>query len=64
MTTARKTQMGEPDAWVSLRAASEMLGQTRHTVLMRIVKGELTGQVIAGRTVVSRESVERVKGAA
>lgn len=44
--------------WVSLVEASRLLKQSRQTVLMRAVKGELVAKHIAGRTVVSRSSLE------
>jgi hypothetical protein len=47
------------NAWVSLVEASRLLGQSRQTILTRAVKGELEGKHIAGRTVISRASVER-----
>ena len=46
--------------WVSLLRASEILGCTRHSVLQRALAGELQAQVIAGRTVVLRRSIEDV----
>lgn len=46
--------------WISLVEAARLLGESRQTVLSRAVKGEVVAQHIAGRTVVSRESVERV----
>jgi len=61
---ARKVTNSNSDEWMSLGEASRMLGQSRQTILSRAIKGELEAQYIAGRTVVSRESVERAKGAA
>lgn len=55
----RKVQQDDNDAWVSLVTASKLLGQSRQTILLRAVKGELEAQFIAGRTVISRASVER-----
>lgn len=60
MPTARKT-VKVLDPWMSLVEAARELGETRQTVLTRAVKGEVEAKHIAGRTVVSRESVVRVK---
>lgn len=63
MDSARKTDdTAAPivDRWMSLNEAAEVLEETRHSVLQRIVRRELEADVVAGRTVVSRESVERV----
>lgn len=57
----RKQDIG--NEWVSLVEASKMLGLSRQTVLTLAVKGELEAQHIAGRTVVSRKSVERALSA-
>ena len=62
MVATRKSKLQE-DIWMTLRQAALALGQTRHSVLTRIVKGELEAQIVAGRTVVSRESVERARQA-
>lgn len=62
-TTARKQQNDAAEKWMSVLAASKALGETRHRVLTRIVAGELVGQKIAGRTVVTVASVARVKKA-
>ena len=61
MSATRKAKVQE-DPWMSLYKASVLLGQTRHTLLNRIIKGELEAQIIAGRTVVSRKSVEQLQG--
>jgi hypothetical protein len=64
MPVTRKTR--KPlDPWMSLVEAAKALGETRQTVLTRAIKGEVEAKHIAGRTVVSRESVARaLKGAA
>lgn len=51
----------DADAWMSLVAAARVLKTSRHTVMNRALKGELEAQHIAGRTVISRESVERAQ---
>jgi hypothetical protein len=58
MNAARKKV---DDEWMTLQQAASELGCTRHLVLSGIVRGELTAQVIAGRTVVSRSSVMKRK---
>ena len=62
MAATRKVRVQE-DPWMTLSAAANALGTTRHTLLKRIVKGELIGKIVANRTVVSRESVERLQRA-
>ncbi len=59
MSAARKTDYGT-DGWVSLLASTKLLGESRLKVLGRTVKGELESQYIAGRTVISRESIDRL----
>jgi hypothetical protein len=64
MPVSRKTRK-TLDPWMSLVEAAKALGETRQTVLTRAIKGEVEAKHIAGRTVVSRESVARaLKGAA
>lgn len=48
------------DEWMSLQAAADALGKSRSKTYALIVKGDLVGQHIAGRTVVSRKSVAAV----
>lgn len=60
MVPARKKPKTE-DRWMSLVEAARVLGASRQTILARAVKGELDAEHIAGRTVVSRESVERAR---
>ena len=57
--TATVTTQG--DAWLSVQGASDALGESRLKVLSRALKGELESQTVAGRTVISRVSVDRVK---
>lgn len=63
MATARKKSpkaLDQSQEWLSLVAAAAALGESRFRVLQRAVKGEITARHVAGRTVVSRVSVERV----
>jgi len=62
MNSARKAAP-LPDEWISLPEAARLLGESRHTVLNRSVKGEVEAQFIAGRTIVLRESIQRVLAA-
>lgn len=58
------TNAGKPipdNDLISLGEAARLLGESRQTVLARAVKGEIEAQHIAGRTVVSRGSIERYK---
>lgn len=57
MPTRRKRE-SLTDEWVTLNSAAALLGESRLTTLHRIVKGELEGKHIAGRTVVRRDSVD------
>lgn len=59
MAAPRKTTP-RAEAWMSLSDAARALGETRQTVLTRAVKGEVEAQHIAGRTLVSRASVEKL----
>lgn len=60
MNAARKAEtVTVTDPWLSLNQASIALGETRTAVLQRIARGELEHQIVAGRTYVSRESVQR-----
>jgi hypothetical protein len=46
--------------WVSLPVAARELGWSRQGVLTAVVRGDLKAQFIAGRTVISRDSVDAV----
>lgn len=59
---ANRKQGADTDEYLSLYGAAEQLGITTKTVLARIVAGELEGKKVAGRIVVSRDSVARLKG--
>lgn len=56
----RKATTPREDGWVTLQAAADALGATRTKTLALIVKGDLIGKHIAGRTVVRRDSVDAV----
>lgn len=63
MNPARKdTPIVAPqrDPWMSLNEACIALDTHREKVLQRALAGELEVQIVAGRTVVSRASVERM----
>lgn len=66
MPPARKTatQMPVKDLWMSLYDAAEVLKESRYSVMQRIIRGEIESQLVAGRTVVSREGVQRILDAA
>lgn len=49
------------DPWMSQPKAAEQLGCSRHRVLAYAADGELETSRIADRTVISRESVARLK---
>jgi hypothetical protein len=49
------------DEFMSVYAAAQRLRIATKTVLARVVEGELEGHSVAGRIVVSRESVERLR---
>jgi hypothetical protein len=51
----------EPDPWMSVLAASRALGKPRQTIYNWCIGGTLESQVVAGRVVVSRASVDRVR---
>lgn len=51
----------QQDEFMSVYAASQRLKIATKTVLARVVEGELEGHSVAGRIVVSRESVERLR---
>lgn len=59
-TQARKETEANGD-WMTLGQAAADLGEARQTVLTRIVAGELDGKHEAGRTLVTRKSVARLK---
>lgn len=56
MSAPRKAR--DPE-WMSLQAAADEIGVTPMKVLALIVKGDLSGQHVAGRTVVRRDTVEQ-----
>ena len=60
MATAARRNRAEDkkDEWVSIPQATKLMGVARHTLLARALDGEIETQVIAGRRVVSRASIE------
>lgn len=60
MSAARKTESLDDTLWIVLPEAAAILGWSRLRVLTRAIKGELEAKHFAGRTVISRESVERI----
>ena len=59
-TAVRRNAAEEKDAWLTLPQAAKLLGVARHTLLSRALDGVIETQVIAGRRLVSKASVERV----
>lgn len=57
MSAGRK----KDDPWMTLNRAGKELGESRYKVLTRTTLGELEAKHEAGRTLVSRASVERVR---
>lgn len=49
------------DDWMSVASAAKALGKSRHGVLALSIRGALVSQIAAGRTVISRESVEKLR---
>jgi hypothetical protein len=48
------------DDWVSLVVAARELDEPREAVLRLAIQGELVAQVVAGRVVFTRDSIDRV----
>lgn len=59
MAAASKTDRLS-DQWVGLPQAAAELGESRLKVLSRTVTGELEADHLAGRTVISRASLDRL----
>ena len=57
MANARKTTRTRDD-WMSVPKAAAALGETRLSVLSRVLRGELISQQGDGRTLVRRDSVD------
>ena len=61
--TARKSSpLSAPaagDPWLSLPKAQRLLGEGRHTILQRALRGEIRHQWVDGRLFLAREEVER-----
>lgn len=49
------------DPWMSLTAAAAELETSKHLVLQSVIRGELEASIVAGRTVIDRDSVARLK---
>lgn len=60
MDAARKQS---EDRWMTVRQAAKALGIAPQTVYARALDGHLTTEVIAGRRLITRESVERARAA-
>lgn len=59
MDAVRKTVT--TDRYLSVPQAARALGKANATILSLVLRGDLSGEVVAGRTVVTRESVEQYK---
>lgn len=61
-TAGKRTEIDKEleKEWVSLGDAARALGESRLAALTRTVKGELEAKHIAGRTLISRDSLNRV----
>lgn len=57
----QKDEQQEGDQYMSVYGAAKRLGIATKTVLTRVVAGDLDGQQVAGRIVVTRASVERLR---
>lgn len=57
MSTARKVEK-PVDRFVSVRAAGRMIGKNKGTVIAMALRGELEHELVAGRTVITRKSIE------
>lgn len=58
--TAKKGGSALDAEWVGLVVAARELGENRQSVLVRAIKGDLEAKHVAGRTIVSRASLDRV----
>lgn len=59
MANARKAKRTS-DGWMSVPGVAATLGETRLSVLSRIIRGELISEQIAGRTFIRRDSVDEL----
>lgn len=59
MDSVRKT-VGE-DRYLSVPQTAKAIGKAQATVLSLVVAGELEGERVAGRTVITRASVEQYR---
>lgn len=58
MDSPRK-QGSVSDTWTSLLRASRRLDESRQTVLVRCIAGQLVPQIIDGRVVISEASIDK-----
>ena len=61
MEAARKQETPGDDLWVSMYQAASTLKCSRYLVGQFIGRGKLTSNFVAGRTVVLRDDVERLR---
>ena len=61
MESRKNTEVAQEDRYLSLSAAALALGASRNGVLGHIARRELETEVVAGRPVVTRASVEKLK---
>lgn len=58
-TAMTEERQGLIDGHMSVQAASKETGLSRPGVLAAALRGELVADIVAGRTVIRRDSVER-----
>ena len=57
------TAVAATDAWLAAREALRILGlRDKHTIYRMINDGELDGRMIANRWMITRHSIEQMKG--
>jgi excisionase family DNA binding protein len=62
MPAARKHEEGPlEDGWMTVPQAAAALGCSRLKVMNHVARNELSAGVFADRTLISRESVERLR---
>ena len=64
MAKARKKTLPKVDPldpWMTLPSAAKAIGESRLSILTRIVKGELVGQHVGGQTFVRRDTVDTLR---
>lgn len=60
MVTARKKVEAVADEWVGMVVAKELSGKSRVYLLTQVIAGNLVAKHEAGRTIVSRASLNRL----